>query len=32
MRMEEGSDVRNVKSNNARKTKRETLFRIEGNK
>jgi hypothetical protein len=30
--MEEGSDVRNVGSKNARKTKRETLFRIEGNK
>jgi hypothetical protein len=31
MRIEKGTDMRNVKSKNARKTKRETLIRIEGN-
>jgi hypothetical protein len=32
MRIGKGSDMRNVKTKNARKTKRETLIRIEGNK
>jgi hypothetical protein len=32
MRIEKGTDIRNVKTKNARKTKRKTLIRIEGNK
>jgi hypothetical protein len=32
MRIEKRIDMRNEKSKSARKTKRETLIRIEGNK